>query len=194
VRRSLDCPLASLRCDPRVPLRDLPHPNCSLGNFLGRRSLGVPIPDRLHRHDPNPGAMSLPPRVHDDIGSPNPPRPRYERTYFNTSHHTNTGWAVQYESSDRHRFRTRPREADGGRHRRRYPKRARNSSLNISARAPPEILGHILCWTVIPGYEFGVRLGGDRDEDIRKLWMRLVMDNLFRIPCVVLWCLVLWIS
>jgi hypothetical protein len=75
--------------------------------------------------------------------------------YFNTFHHTDSGWAVQYESRDRHRFRTRPREADGGRHRRRYPKRARNSSLNISARAPPEILGPILCWNLIPGYEFG---------------------------------------
>ena len=34
-------------------------------------------------------------------------------------------------------------------------KRARNSLLNISTRVPPEVLGHVFCWNVIPRREFG---------------------------------------
>ena len=39
-------------------------------------------------------------------------------------------------------------------------KRARNSLLNISTRIPPEILGHVFRWNVIPKGEFdGLRAG-----------------------------------
>ena len=39
-------------------------------------------------------------------------------------------------------------------------KRARNSLLNISTRVPPEILGHVFRWNVIPKGEFdGLRAG-----------------------------------
>ena len=40
--------------------------------------------------------------------------------------------------------------------------------------------------SLLPGPDYTVWLGRDGDEDIRKLWMKLVMANLFRIPCVVL--------
>ena len=39
-------------------------------------------------------------------------------------------------------------------------KRARNSLLNISARVPPEILGHVFCWNVASVGDFGGVLKG----------------------------------
>ena len=53
-------------------------------------------------------------------------------------------------------------------------KRARNSLLNISARVPPEILGHIFCWNVIPqGYFGGLRKGSYNFLLVCHYWLEV---------------------
>ena len=70
------------------------------------------------------------------------------------------------------------------------PFRVASHSEKLTLGKPHDrIIAHVrltLRSSLLPGLGYAVRLGGDRDEDIRKLWMSLVMDKFSRIPCVVL--------